>query len=73
VKLTDYAEQHKDPKRKCWVCSLPQIDEVNEALRTGHNPGTIAGWLREDQGVDLGHNPLWQRISRHFKNGHADG
>ncbi len=65
--LKEYLETTSDRTPDCKVCKLGQVSEINEALRLGIRPHTIANWLRDEHGVE---GVMNSNISYHKGRGH---
>lgn len=60
------ASVHKGPK--CWLCTIPERSEVEEAVRSGHVTRAAAlRWLRDACGYQ---EASVHRLENHFQNGH---
>ena len=66
------------PGIKCWTCSIPEVEAINEAKRKGYiefegkrivfRPGMVVGWLREIYGPQVTSN----KIGHHFASRHHE-
>jgi hypothetical protein len=55
MSLIDYAASGKGLKKpgtQCWVCGIPERDEIDRCLREGMSVGVILRWL-----LDVRHYP----------------
>ena len=52
----------------CWVCNIPEADEINAAYSNGTQAGIIQDWLIEHCGYDPG-TATQAKIKGHFQNG----
>ena len=51
MNLTEFAQEHPNHRgTKCWLGSLPELDEVETAHKNGIGPSLIIKWLIEDKG-----------------------
>jgi hypothetical protein len=69
VSLADYAKTRSvKTGTLCTVCNLPQVDEINTAMKNGVGTATILKWLSEElemEGVTEGH-VAGHRRRKHF-------
>lgn len=54
--------------RACWVCELPQVQEINAAWAGGVRAKAIVEWLDEEHGVK--EPACYSRLVNHFTRGH---
>lgn len=47
VSLADFAAATGRLRQKCWLCTIPEREEVEAARRNGVFVSTIVEWLRE--------------------------
>ena len=51
--LQAYAKENPPSRGKvCWVCELPQREEIDECLRNGMMQTTVREWLINEHGMD---------------------
>jgi len=43
--LKEYAIANPNKPQRCWVCILPEREEIDEAIRNGTSNGVIRRWL----------------------------
>jgi hypothetical protein len=51
VPLKDFVENEKKSKQ-CFLCSIPELKEIEEAKQGGAETRYIVKWLIEDRGYD---------------------
>ena len=62
------AERKTGPGPKCWVCQIPEVQEVNQGIKDGMRPVAIVDWLRDDCGY--GEQATKQKLFNHTSNRH---
>lgn len=63
--LAVYAQTRADSRRnQCWLCSIPERTEVEEARKTGVQVAAIVDWLNDVQGYDGKATP--NKVSSHL-------
>jgi len=70
--LKDYAvanPPHKGPV--CWVCTLPQRVEIDQALRSGLYPTLIREWLINECGYKPSECSI-PKVQGHHSRGHHE-
>jgi hypothetical protein len=61
------------PKPPCWVCALPEVDEINAGRGRGIAVAHIAAWLGTLPHVaGHTHNAIDQRLRKHFREDHKE-
>jgi hypothetical protein len=72
--LADYAASGQGLKRPgttCWICNLPEREEVDAALREGTSVGVIRRWLIDVRGYSEG-LATRNKIENHRNKGHHE-
>ncbi len=68
ISLKEYAAIHRV---SCWVCSIPECSEVNEAMKAGVSSGVIHRWLTTIRGYAEG-DVTDCKLRSHKRNGHHE-
>lgn len=64
--LTEFAATHKNkPGTPCWLCGLPERDEIDAALKKGVPQPAIVAWLRQECGYAEATD---NRVGNHARN-----
>jgi hypothetical protein len=69
--LEEYVRTKLKKNNNCWVCNLPQRDEINNGIRAGLRAAPIREWLINEIGVDPQICTI-RKISYHIGNSHHE-
>jgi hypothetical protein len=67
--LATYIEEHPRSTGgvKCWLCSLPEVEEVNAAYRTGKaSIPSIVRWLADQEQGPGYSEATYSKVKGHF-------
>lgn len=67
VSLKDYAGANPAGPRRCWVCNLPEREEIDEGIRNGTTNGVIRRWLINVRGY-IETDATCDKLRRHREN-----
>lgn len=67
--LADFAKENpvRKPGLKCWACSIPEAEEINQGRRSGTAISVIRDWLVQRQGYSEDVATL-NKLTHHFSN-----
>ena len=73
MNLTEFAAKQppRGNGRTCWVCSLAERAELEQAHADGVSPTVIARWLTTEKALDVNANAVRHRLYSHFNGGHV--
>ncbi len=70
LSLTDFVERKQQANKhvKCWLCHIPQVEEVEAAAASGVTRTDIVDWLQSEEGCNYGDEATLAKVTNHLKN-----
>ena len=57
--------------RQCWVCSIPEREEIDQALHRNASSGLILRWLLNERGYSKS-EATRNKVANHKEKGHHE-